>query len=201
MTPEQVQQIEGLGASLAKLMGMVAPKEHSHPQQPPLPHEHPDLGLSISKVSELVQKLQSFTLQGFDARPVVDTEAFALKGHEHPPHPMPKHEHPHEHAPVGPTPGFMTPSHVKMLDKCNLELQEAFQKLKQLQDGYSHVRKILDDHPAPAPARLDHGHLPGGRLHAAVSDRQAGFMTPEQMRKLDKLWELATAQPTPNKSE
>lgn len=170
---------------------MFAPAAHKHVPEL-VPHDHPDLLKRVKALEEELGQLQS-RVSFLERRPVLQAEDFAPADHTHAPHPLPPHDHPHEHDLVDPKtgdPGLMSAEDKRKIDGADAAIRDVVGHMQRLAEEVAFVRRIAEEKP---DAKREHGTLIGGRLHESVSNKLAGFMTPEQKRMLDTLWADRTA--------
>lgn len=189
MGAEHLRRLISLENAIAELRDELAPKDHTHPKPPLEPHSHKELSDRLDALEGSFRALNRHLTDELDRRPMIDTSRFALADHVHKPQPIPRHEHPHEHDLVGTEPGLMSPSHLKALQDLQALVKEQAQTIERLSQGQRHIRTLLDDQPEKPMPKYEHGRLPGGGLHACVSERQAGFVSPQLYGRIQKMWD------------
>lgn len=137
---------------------------------------------AVSSAADLAGRVEQLEL-----RPEVDPDQLAPRHHEHPPQPLPNHEHPEaarRHAEL---------TEQLELQRAELEERRAESEAQRaevdgLKEQLAFVRDMAERLNQSKALTPEHGYQGGGRTHAPVNDRLAGFATPEMVRRLDVLW-------------
>lgn len=150
----------------------------------------PDIAQIKSKVTDLQSLANSIDakIKSLDKRPTFDPSLFAVKEHDHPPHPLPAHKHTdlEKH---NEELRKVLDDHLKLIDVQAKAMALLEGKLKQTEEDLKFVRDLAEKAIESKSKTQEHGRMGGGRLHDSVSDRLAGFMTPELLRRLNILWD------------
>jgi len=189
MTPEHVNRLERVEKELEKRPpfkeGDFAPFDHEHP--PVLPeHGHPVLSDHIGGVKKELDSLQSL-VRALESRTAFDPSQWAKKDHSHAPSPLPPHEHPQYEELVGASNDRIDELRVEQ-QRTVEEVQELSGKIETLIRELEFVRNLAEKAIESKTRRQEHGHLGGGALHELANDRLAGFLSVENLRRLELLW-------------
>lgn len=195
MTPEHVKRIEKLEKAIAERPivnhSQFAMKDHHHRREDWPGHSHPEMKIDFNALAEFKTGLEK-RMHRVENRPILDPNAYAKKGHSHPPTPLQAHTHP-EIAEVRAVAESVESEVESKLSDILRRLEACEVENKKLRSELNFTRDLLDRTIAAKERFQDHGHQGGGRLHSQVNDRLAGFATPEMFRKIETLWDKHTS--------
>ena len=193
MAPRHLQALEDAVSRPVLDPGAYSPVNHRHVSLETATAALGSLQERLVAVSEQLASLaeqtkgHSLTINSIANRAVFNPDAFAAVSHDHPPHPLPAHGHPEISIEVEAAKEEVetTRGAIAALTRPLTELGTLVAKLqKDLEFTRDLAEKAIEQ-----PPREQHGHLKGGRLHEACSERLAGFMTPQMLRMLQILWD------------
>lgn len=184
MTPAHVERIDALEKYVNSIPPALdpdafAPREHGHDFPPPfnpqpLIERDQELNDSIVTLNERLSR-------ALDNLPDINPDSFARADHVHPVGEVPKHTHP-DILEVVTSESSARKEDVSELNGAIEGILLNVEKLEKRLDAL--VGEIKE---ALAGVGKAHGHQDGGRMHAPVTDKLAGFMTPAHLQLLNRL--------------
>ena len=190
MSAEQVHDLEDIKVRPQLDPGDFAKADHQHLDRSieSIPeHVHGELQTRLNDLTAEIRKGMD-SLQALATRNAFDPAKWAPEGHAHPQ--VPPLPHGHSDLDVAISSVRTSVEALRLVRTTKDEVVEAFgRRLDKLEDDLKFVRELLERSGDKITARQEHGNQAGGRLHAVVTERRAGFMSVEMLRKLDSLWE------------
>lgn len=198
MTPDQAKRLAALDQQMAHATGAIdtilrdlgAIGEGLANMTSVLSRPNPDLVRLKESIESTIPVLGTIEsrLKTLENRPVIDAEVFAKKEHSHPPHPLPAHTHRDHEEQIKKLMGVLD-DHLKLFEAQKKVIEILEGKLRENAEAVKFARDLAEKAIESKTKTQEHGRMGGGRLHEAVTDRLAGFMTPELLRRVNILWE------------